>query len=313
MMPPESRRFPDAAGFSLPELLVAMAVVGIFMGGVLSLFVNFLGESGEQAALSKRGLDARLGFQLVRRDLANAGFGIATGDLSGAVTGTGTSVTIRSTAIHTREEMAGTHGPIMAPGSACPSGAGERPVADGMGGCLDDGLRGVAMTPDRDFLEDVASGSAIDAAEGNLFFVGNQDDGEPYYFERTYELSVNPGSECAGGSHNLQFDDTNGSAGGVVDCVLDFRIRYGFELTDGSLGFTTDPDAPPGSAVDPGVDMLKAALVVQAGSEYQEAVSPASLQYRDSDFSGITVNLDSEQRRYQWRRVEWAVSLEDMD
>ncbi len=292
-------------GFSLVELLIAMVVVGIFMGGVYGLFLHFLGASGEQAALSKQGFDARLGLQLIKRDLASAGFGLDRGELNQAVSGSGTSVTIESTAVHGRT-AAGQHGVIQAGGSV-PGIAG--------------GTCGVAMTPEREWLA-VGELGSLGVAARNLFFAGNQDacpydpDNPPdYFFARAYGLSTSTDSECAPGTPNLQYEDypsrDKGGFGGIVNCVLDLQIRYGFQMNAGDVDFTTDPDTPPAGTADSFPDLLKIGMIFQAGQGHRNrTVTAGPLNYQDPDLELDTgVDLSAEQQNYRWQALEWTARL----
>lgn len=289
------------SGFSLVELMVAIVVVAIFMTGVFALFTNFLVQSGEQASRAKRGSDARMGLNLVKRDLINTGFGIANDDMAGAIAGTASTITIRSTAVHDRAQAAGQHGFVQDNGD----------VADGMGGVIDSGLRGIAMTPDRDRLE-VNDRGSVTVSPGNLFFVGNQDGSEPYYYQRQYRLGNPGGGECETNTQDLQYNDTNGRIWGVVDCVLDLRFRYGFEDNSGSVQFTADPDAPPSTAIDSTPDLLKVAMLLQVSRSPQDNASPQTIAYTDNAFGGTTVNLSASQRDFHWERLEWSIPLENL-
>jgi len=290
-------------GFSLVELMVAIVVVALFMTGVFALFTNFLTQSGEQASRAKRGSDARMGLNLVKRDLTNTGFGIANDFMGTAIAGTGTTVTIRSTAVHDRARPAGQHGFVQDNGD----------VADGMGGVIDAGLRGIAMTPDRDRLM-VTNRGNLDGSvgAGNLFFVGNQDGGEPYHYQRQYRLGGAGGGECEANTPDLQSNDTNGGTAGVVDCVLDLRFRYGFEVDSGNVQFTSDPNSPPATAADTTPDLLKVAMLLQVSRSPQDGASPATIAYTDNAFGGVTVNLTAGQQDFHWERLEWSIPLENL-
>mgnify|MGYP006281722387 CR=1 FL=1 len=294
------------SGFSLIELLVAMVVVALFITGVFSVFVNFLSQSGEQAALSKRSFDTRLGLRLVRHDLAQAGFGIAKKDLSGAVVGNGTSVTVRSVAFHGLGSEAGEHGIVQVGGN----------VSNSLGAAMDSNQPGVVLSPSRDLLETVQAGN-ITASDRNLFFATQATGANSYFVDRTYALSATKSDDesCADDAFNLQYSDAvaSGKISGIVNCVLDFQVRYGFELTNGGLGFSSDPAAPPPSVVDGRVDVLKVGLLVQAGQEFRnQTVSPATISYSDPDIGG-SVDLDAAERHYRWQVMEWTVPLWNME
>lgn len=312
------RNSAQTAGFSLVELMIALAIVGLFLGGVYGLFINFLGEAGEQAALSKRGLDQRVGLRLMRRDLASAGFGVAATDMAGAVAGGATTVRVRSTDAHGHDN-AGRHGILNgSPGSQSAAG-------------LAGSIYGVALSPAREL---VASGELanLDAAPRNLFFAANPDGAgdlgnpyapEPYYIERAYELSSDCSGagcgECATGTPDLQYDDTNGGIEPVVDCVLDLQVRYGFQQSGGGVTYSHDPATPPALAVDATPDLLKLGVVVQAGQRMRgRTMTETPVRYDDADLrvdnlgNVIDVDLTATQQEYRWQVVEMTVPLENL-
>lgn len=297
-------------GFSLVELMVAMAIVGIFLGAVFVTFTNFLGESANQASLSSQSLDARTGLNQVRRDLASAGMGMDEGDLPDAVAGNASSITIQSTGVTGRKDgngnWAGQVGVLQ-------SGETVNGIAQG--------ASGVVLTPAR---EKVASGQLgslgddVSLKTTKLFFVTQL---SPDYYERTYELSddcdpsANECGDCADGTPDLQFADTNDSSGPTVKCVEDFRVRYGFQTAGGGLDFTqTDPNNQPTGSEDALPDVLKMGMLVQLGSEYRNEVRTESpVSYSDPELqNGGAVSLTTEQQQYRWKVVEWTVPLTNM-
>lgn len=301
-------------GFSLVELMVAMVVVGILLGAVYGVFLNFLSASGEQAALSKRSFDTRLGLQLMRSDLRQMGFGIAQEELGGAVSGSDTSLTLRSTAVHSQEDFAGTHGVLYEAG-------GNLTANNWLGGNIDNSQEGVIMTPSRDRLELVQLGNAT-AAPRNLFFAAPGTTTNGYYYQRTYYLGgggTNAG--CAdGGVQNLLFADANPnfySATSIVDCVRDLQIRYGYEMTSGGIDYVSDTSntgSLSGSPVDTFPDTVKVGMIVQVGHEYRgQQPTPSTLSYSDGALASANpINMSTQQRRYRYQVVEWTLPLENM-
>jgi len=298
-------------GFSLVELMVAMAVVGLFLGAVYGTFINFLTESGEQATLSKRGFDTRLGLDLMRSDLRKIGFGVAAPQLAATVSGDNQNLTFRSTAVHSQGAMAGVHGVLYEAG-------GNLTANDWLGGNVSASQPGVVMTPDRELLQTVQLQN-VSVAPRNLFFATPNATGAGYFYQRTYYLGgggVNAG--CADNNvSNLLFRDASPNNMGpvsVIDCVLDLRFQYGFELAAGGIGFSGDPATPPSGSADNLPDVIKVGLMIQVGDRYRnQTPTPGPLNYSDPDLQLSTpISLSTDQQRYRWQIVEWSVSLENM-
>ena len=55
----------------------------------------------------------------------------------------------------------------------------------------------------------------------------------------------------------------------MVDCVLDLRVRYGFRLSDGGVGYSHDPGSPPPAAQGATPELIKLGVVIQAGQRVQ--------------------------------------------
>lgn len=290
----------DSQGFSLVELLVAVAVVGLLLSAVYGVFINFLTQSGQQAALNKRAADMRAGLSLMRRDLFATGIGIAQEELDAAVAGANASVTIRSTVMSGRGHPAGEYG-VFRNGDVA-----------GIGG----ETLGLPLTGSREkAVSSKGKLTNLDAADGRIFFAGNQNSGEEYYFEREFRLSDSTGRQCASGTQNLLWegypDAAYGGSSPLVDCVLNFRVVYGFHQSGGGVDYADSASAAPDDSSDLRPDLLKVGLMVQAGDRFRgKNVSPASMNYTDPDLNGVgTVDLSADQRKYEWTRVEWSIPL----
>ncbi|MFA9461838.1 PilW family protein [Thiohalorhabdus sp. Cl-TMA] len=298
-------------GFSLVELLVAMVVVGIFLGAVFGTFINFLTESGEQATLSKRSFDTRLGLDQVRSDLQKIGFGVADPQLPATVTGDNQSLTFRSTAVHSQGAMAGIQGVLYESG-------GTLTANDWLGSNIAGTQPGVVMTPDRELLQTVQLQN-VTVSPRNLFFPAPNATTSGYYYERTYYLGGGgTGAGCADSNvSNLLFQDASPNGMGpvsVIDCVLDLRFQYGFELSSGGIGFSSDPSSPPAGPEDDFPDVIKVGMIIQVGHGYRnQTPTPGPLNYDDPDLQlGTPISLSSAQQRYRWQIVEWSAPLENM-
>ncbi len=66
-----------SAGFSIIELLVVMAILGFVLAATTDTFVNLLRSFKQQSKLAETNIEGIIGLELFRRDVENAGFGLA--------------------------------------------------------------------------------------------------------------------------------------------------------------------------------------------------------------------------------------------
>lgn len=297
-----------APGFSLVELMVAMAIVGILLAAVYGTFITFLTNSAEQAALSKRSLDTRIALTQFRRDIRSAGYGIAEAGLSEAVAGNTSSVTLRSVAFHSRMSDIGQHGVLREDGN----------VYNDRGMQIPQDESGIVMTPSRELL-DGGQLQNITATAGSLFFVAPNTGETNYFYQRQYKLSGSTPEGCADGAAGLQFDDQDPNPLAVdqpiLDCVLDLRIQYGFQLSGGGIGFGSYPSGSDVNNKDDDLpDLLKVGLMVQVGHEYRnQTPTSGTLNYSDTDLELDTaIDPVGEQEHHRWQVLEWTIPLENM-
>ncbi len=68
--------FQNDSAFSLIELLIYLAIVGILMGLVLSSFTLTVRRTAQQSGIAETKIETGIGLDLLRVDLENAGFGL---------------------------------------------------------------------------------------------------------------------------------------------------------------------------------------------------------------------------------------------
>lgn len=64
------------SGFTLVELLIVIAILGIVLAGVSELFTGIFTAYRQQSSIAETNIEGNLGLELLRQDLANAGYGI---------------------------------------------------------------------------------------------------------------------------------------------------------------------------------------------------------------------------------------------
>jgi len=297
---------PDTRGFSLVELMVALAVVGIFMGAVYQFFITVFSQSTEQAAQTRRTVQQQLGLTLVKRDLSKVGFGIDSDQSTGnIIAGNASQITFRSTSVSGRAAASGQFGLV---------------VGGTVSGIASDTV-GVVETSDRELMAGPATLSTLqtngELRDRRVFFAGNQNTAQPYYYERRYALSSGTSEYCADGVNNLQWEDypaaSYGASEPVIDCVRDFRLRYGFQQSAGGLDYSSDPATAAGTPEDAVPDTLKVGIIFQVGQETRKTVSTGPLSYSDADLAnGGDVPLNGNQDHFRWQVAEWEIPLDSM-
>ncbi|MDO5674718.1 MAG: prepilin-type N-terminal cleavage/methylation domain-containing protein [bacterium] len=71
-----TRKAQSQAGFSLIELLVYMAILGLLMTLVMISFTQTMRRSGQQSSIAETTIEASIGLGMLRIDLEHAGFGL---------------------------------------------------------------------------------------------------------------------------------------------------------------------------------------------------------------------------------------------
>jgi prepilin-type N-terminal cleavage/methylation domain-containing protein len=78
-------------GFSLIEILVTLAILGIVLASAGTVFNNLLGQYKQQSKVAETGMERIIGLEILRRDVEQAGYGLPwnLGLLSGYTEATG--------------------------------------------------------------------------------------------------------------------------------------------------------------------------------------------------------------------------------
>ncbi|MEF8793609.1 MAG: hypothetical protein V5A50_07990 [Thiohalorhabdus sp.] len=298
---------------------MAMVIVAIFAGGVYVFFINFMSQSSEQAALSKRTFAASTALQQFRRDLRMAGFGIPTQDMdpglpgadsNSAVTSGPGTVTILSTAVHSRaQNQLGAHGVVR-------NGNATNDLDQNIG----NNVSGIAMNAKRDNAQ-VGTLGGIDLADGHLFFAGPGGNPGNYYYRRQYLVTNTTPQGCAPGSGALAYNDQPPNqqvvTQPILDCVLALRVVFGYQLNGGDIGWLGATGAGgPAGAVDNRPDVLKVGMAVQIGHEYRNQIqTPGPITFNDPVLAnnvGSVPLANQAQQSYRWQTLEWTVPLVNM-
>jgi len=63
-------------GFTLVELLITMAILGLVLAGITQMFTGVLTQFKQQSRIAETSIEGIVGLELLRQDLENAGFGL---------------------------------------------------------------------------------------------------------------------------------------------------------------------------------------------------------------------------------------------
>jgi len=62
------------AGFSLIEVMIVLAIMGLIMTAAFSSFIRTMRHSGQQSDIADTRMETGVGLEVLRRDIEHAGF-----------------------------------------------------------------------------------------------------------------------------------------------------------------------------------------------------------------------------------------------
>lgn len=64
------------AGFTLVELLMVMAIMGLVLAAISDMFIGLLGQYKQQGKISETNIEGIIGLEILRQDIERAGYGL---------------------------------------------------------------------------------------------------------------------------------------------------------------------------------------------------------------------------------------------
>ena len=236
-------------GASFIELMVALAIFLLVMGGILGVYIALTGHSAREYRIAESVMEIEIAKNIIERDIMMAGYGLADdyGELDldprpvqaadAASNGPSDSLILRGTAIGILSKSAQGWSYLLSTNPAF----FQRWDDDRENVSKDD--RVIYMEPaSREVL--TSDGSAIfrypatPAAcnRGTLVYGLNSDDAKLPYYTVEFTLGGTPPSICAKGSLNLlRAESTNNdppvpaNRKPVLNCVRDFQVAFGLD------------------------------------------------------------------------------------
>lgn len=289
-----------AHGFTLIELLVTLVIVLIVITAAYQSYIQLLRGFVTESSIMESEMEAVVNTNLLRLDIAHAGFGLARDQSNRPVAwdnGTQT-LTIRSTINNLKEE---TLGWIL-----CNNGT---LIQNNNNSSLD---TYVFLDDKQEYKSDGAS-----SCPSSGIFLGyphydgsdepNGCDGQPCY-NVTYTLSSTQSLEdCASGTSNLQRTTSGGAYWRpVLNCVADWRIAFNLKGEDNPR---TDISSLSLDECYEDIEQVYVYLLVQEG-RYDRNFTFSG----DTSMDGVNLSIPStsEASHYRWKMRKISVNPKDM-
>ena len=292
-----------ASGYTLTEILILIALIGIFSAGFLSFFSGMLRTERQARFTIKTEADVSALRTFLKKELQSIGFGISAdylktnpGSCSASAVISGNNATLCYLSLASRQTrwagcwwMVDSSGKVFT--NATSRFGGNCPVPPPAGEtCL-------FLNNDRS-LREIANCTKTIPSTVSFYLNGNYSSDFLVRFSigNANDRACHPNLQRA-----LQLQVAGGIPQPVISCVLDFRIRY-IDKSGNLL------NTPPSSLQD--LAGIRVCLIVQAGGRgtirFQE-----SLTYSER-CGGDTITLPGDYQFYPFKVIEEEVSLPNL-
>jgi type IV pilus assembly protein PilW len=297
-------------GFSLIEIMVAMAIMSMVLALTFPAFTNLLRASKAENASNEAHIDKITSLELIRMDLEHTNYGIASNTATTPISwnSAGKTLQLHSTINNTAHSTIGwmlydcTSGGTLAKTS---STLIQDQRQDTGNTCF------VLLDTNRDFVEINTTDGTCPGGNGiyTAFPLTRNKTGTPCrtipYTSIEYKLSTgtNTLSDCAKGTKNLLRAVDSGTGDPILNCVADFTTT--FELDTDGDGAIDSPSAasPPAAAaaVLAQVKNINMYILMQVGKKDEKLNSSETLNAE----TGVTLSKAgiTDPQKYRWKVV----------
>lgn len=323
-------------GFSLIELLVVVAMLGIILAVIFSEYIRVLQQAAVTRKVVKTETDIVNVVWPLFKEIESAGFGIP----AKSMTGSGSSCTkandfsafkydsannriiIHSTAVGDKKNA----GAWSAIGSSCKvSGipAGEYVAVINPSGMAELGWTST-LTSGTDVILASCDPMWIDMIAYWTPDTGGLECGEAFYRMTQYTSSNKPAICAPSGSaadekvgrlmRSIAYNAGQDNSQPMLECIRDFSFRFGcISKTSGSLTWVTDAANCSGSTGD--LRLVKIGMIVQESPADSSYMAPTTITLFSDLGASLqkTVNIIPTQRNYRWRPIERTIVLRNLE
>jgi type IV pilus assembly protein PilW len=302
-------------GYSIVEILIVIAIMGILAGGILSAYRFIAKENAQRHLVAKQESDVNVLINQLLKDIESAGFGIDVDNLTLASLST---ETLQFPSLATREETLSGCWAVLNNGSLtiqsknflgqdCQFPSAWYVVLDPMSKKI--------ITKSGQCVDSLCSD--LTGMSGVAFFATTKSTYQyPQSFITTYSLTqTNLPKECASGTYNLvKTLGTSGYSGyqanqPVISCVFPdgFKVRAGIQ----SGGTIVYQDTVSSSDIQNGnLKLFRICLIMQIGARQNTVTTQP--QFSTDCGGGPTIDStwwNNTGRWYRWKVIEQDIAL----
>jgi len=323
-----------ADGFSLLELLIVIAMLGLILAVIFSEYIRVLQQAAVTRKMVKTEMDVVNVIWPLFKEIESAGFGTP----AKSSTGSSSSCTKANSLLPFSYDAANNRIFIHSTAAGEQSDAGSWSTIGN--NCVVTGITAgqfvVVINPagmaQLAWTNTVASGSDVVLAGCDPLWVDmiaywSPSDGalecvEAFYQMRPYGTRLGTCAPSGAGTdeqvgrlmRSIAYNNGDDNSQPMIECVRDFSFRFAcINRSNGSLTWVTDPSGCTSTAGD--LRMVKIGLIVQESPRDASYTSPATISLFTDLGAGMqkTVNILPTQRNYRWRPIERTIVLRNLE
>lgn len=321
-------------GFSLIELLIVIAILGIVLAVIFSEYIRVLQQAAVTRKVVKTETDVVNVIWPLFKEIESAGFGTP----AKSSTGSTSSCTKANSLLPFSYDSANNKIVIHSTAAGEKSDAGSWSAIGN--NCLVTGISAgqyvVVINPagmaQLAWTNTTPSGSDVVLAGCDPMWVdmiaywspsgGGLECVEAFYQMKPYATKLGICAPSGSGTdetvgrlmRSIAYNNGDDNSQPMLECVRDFSFRFGcINRSNGSLTWVTDPSGCTSTTGD--LRLLKIGIIVQESPMDTSYSSPATIALFTDLGAGMqkTVNILPTQRNYRWRPIERTIVLRNLE